>query len=217
MHNRKLPRTLESDNVEQSPYKLSYYDAAIGLFLILALVTCYLQSEFREQSKGADYHKEILQSDSISYIKNGNLIALKNGAYPVAVPSQDSFVNINGKDIFPMLLIFVPEGDSKFNLYPLNIADDSILPRRGNTLVLHILFGFTSDHAENILLYEEKVNNSAADDYKRKAFYYLEVKDGYGKMKRGYMTSENAGEALKWYRDVNHVKEELTTIYNLVN
>ena len=132
------------------------------------------------------------------------------------MPSQDSTLEIDGEEFFPLLLVLVPV-DDHFELYPINIADDSLLPRRGKTIALHILFGFTSDHAENKLVYAEKGNDTAAEDYKRKAFYYLVVKNGYGEMQRDYMTAENAGENFHYYRNVDHVMEELITIYKIVN
>ena len=70
--------------------------------------------------------------------------------------------------------------------YPLNIVDDSIIPRRGKLLPLKILFGFTSKHAENTLHYKEKTGNDPVADYRKKAFYYLRVKDGFGKVQRGF-------------------------------
>ena len=220
----RLMKLLEMmEKQKWNPYNLDKYFAAATFFLVLSLMVCYFQIGFSHIEEGNGYHKEILPSESLSYIKDGQLIPLPNGAYPVAMPSQDSFIEINGEKIFPLLLVFVPKSDTKaadiedFELYPINIADDSLLPRRGRTLPLHILFGFTSDHAENTLLYAEKGNDTAAEDYKRKAFYYLVVKDGFGKMERGYMNVENAGENFKFYRDVDHFKEELFTIYKITN
>ena len=70
--------------------------------------------------------------------------------------------------------------------YPLNIADDSIIPRRGKTLPLKILFGFTSAHAENTLHYQEKTGNDPVADYRKKAFYYLRVENGFGRVQRDF-------------------------------
>ena len=206
---------------EWNPYNIEKYIEAVLFFTILTFIALHFQFDESHKDKGNGYHKEILPSNALCYIKNNELVKLSDGAYPVAMPSQDSTLDIDGKTIFPMLLILVPElKDNQitdFELYPLNIADDSILPRRGRTLALHILFGFTNEHAENTLVYDEKVSDSAAEDYRRKAFYYLIVKNGYGKMERGYMTKDTAGDALKYYRDVNHVKEELITIYQITN
>ena len=216
----KLLEKMEMDKL--NPYQVDkYVDVAI-FFVILAVIVCYFQIGSTHHNS-SDYHGEIIPSRALSYIKNGQLIALVDGAYPVAMPSEDSYVDVDDKKVFPMMLILVPQFESNsntvkdFNLYPLNIVDDSILPRRGRTLALHILFGFTSDHAENKLLYDEKVSDSAAEDYKRKAFYYLVVKNGYGTMQRGYMNKDNADDNLRYYRDVDHVIDELITIYHIIN
>ena len=214
----RLMKFLEKMEIERlNPYNINLYAVAAAIFFILSIIVYCFQARFSDDDNGNGYHKETLPSSQLCYINNGDLVPLSDGAYPLAMPSQDSTLEINGEKVFPMLLILVPNADGDFELYPLNIADDSVLPRQGRILALHILFGFTSDHAENTLVYEEKVNDTAAEDYKRKAFYYLRVKDGYGKMERGYMNKENAGEGFKYYRDVNHVKEELITIYHMEN
>ena len=93
------------------------------------------------------------------------------------MPAGGTFVN----GIAPMMLIKV---DGEF--YPLNIADDSILPRQGRQLPARILFGFSSPHASNTLTYDEKKHDDPVADYKRKAIYYLHVSKGYGEVKRKY-------------------------------
>ncbi len=220
----RLMKLLEKMEMDQwNPYDVDKYAAAAVFFLLLSFIVCYFQIGFSHVEERNGYHEEILPSSALCYIRDGVAIPLPDGAYPVAMPSQDSTLEIGDKKVFPMLLILVPKfaNDSNeivdFNLYPLNIADDSLLPRRGKTIALHILFGFTSDHAENKLVYAEKGNDTAAEDYKRKAFYYLVVKDGYGTMERDYMTEKNAGENFRYYRDVDHVKEELITIYRIKN
>ena len=220
----RLMKLLEKMEMDKwNPYNIDKYAAAAVFFLILSFIASYLHFNLFVNIKGGNgYHKEIIPSNSLCYIKDDEAIPLKDGAYPIAMPSQDSKLEINGQKFFPMMLVFVPTIDEPktiddFELYPINIADDSLLPRRGNTIALHILFGFTSDHAENKLVYAEKGNDTAAEDYKRKAFYYLAVKDGYGRMERDYMTRENAGENFKYYRDIDHVKEELFTIYKIEN
>ena len=110
---------------------------------------------------------------------------------------------INGERKFPLLMVMVPT-ERGLRLYPLNIADDSFLPRQGRTLALNILIGFTSAHAENRLQYDEK--HGDVEDYKRKAYYYMEVKNGAGRMKRGYKSSRSTEPI-----------EELETIYRLLN
>ena len=214
----RLMKLLEKIEMDRwRPYDIDKYTVAVAFFLMLSIIVCYFQIGFTHGEEGNGYHKEILPSSQLCYIKDGELVPLADGAYPVAMPSQDSTLIINGQKVFPMLLVLVPTSNDDFELYPINIADDSLLPRRGKTLALHILFGFTNEHAENKLVYAEKGIDSAAEDYKRKAFYYLVVKDGYGKMERDYMTKDNAGEAFKYYRDVDHVKEELIAIYNMKN
>ena len=219
----RLMKLLEKmEKQKWNPYNVDNYAAAAVFFLIFSFIVCFLKVDFRHTEGDNGYHKEILPSSTLSYIKDGRLVPLPDGAYPAAMPSQESIININGNKAFPLFLVFVPKSaDSTdiadYELYPINIADDSLLPRRGKILALHILFGFTSDHAENKLVYAEKGNDTAAEDYKRKAFYYLIVKDGYGKMERDYMTAENSGEGFKYYRDIDHVKEELFTIYNIEN
>ena len=233
MHDDKLARPVKSKTNKKSlllmqflekaemtqlnPYKVDKYIEVIIFFLILTFIVIYFQTEITYNKKGNNYHHEILPSESLSYIKDGRAITIADGAYPVAMPSQDSWIEINNKKYFPLFLILLPTAND-FELYPINIIDDSLLPRRGRTLALHILFGFTSDHAENTLVYAEKGNDTAAEDFKRKAFYYLVVKDGYGKMQRDYMTENNADfNALKYYRDIDHVKEELIAIYYILD
>ena len=220
----RLMKLLEKMEMQQwNPYNLSKYAMAVIFFLSLSLIVCYYQIGFNHTEENNGYHKEILPSRALSYIKDGKPVRLVDGSYPVAMPSQDFNLELKDKKVFPLFLVLVPNYKPRsteiedFELYPINIADDSILPRRGRTLALHILFGFTSDHAENTLLYAEKGNDTAAEDYKRKAFYYLVVKNGYGKMERDYMTPENAGEDFKYYRDVEHFKEELIAIYRMKN
>ena len=82
----------------------------------------------------------------------------------------------------PMLLVRVGR-----DYYPLNIEDDSILPRQGRMLPLKILFGFTSPHASNTLKYEEKTGANPKESYHKKARYYLQVKDGFGSVQRYYV------------------------------
>ena len=231
MHDDKLAGTVKSKTSKKSlllmqflekaemtqlnPYRVGRYLEVIIFFLILTFTVVYLQTEISNNEKGNDYHREILPSESLSYIKDGQAVAIADGAYPVAMPSQDAWIEISGQRYFPLFLILLPTADG-FELYPINIIDDSLLPRRGQVLPLHILFGFTSDHAENRLVYAEKGNDTAAEDYKRKAFYYLVVENGYGKMQRGYVTDAE-GDAFKYYRDTLHVEEELVATYHLLN
>ena len=74
--------------------------------------------------------------------------------------------------------------------YPLNIADDSVIPRQGKLLPLKILFGFTSPHAENKLTYKEKTGNDPVADYRKKAFYYLRVENGFGRVQRDFVVKD---------------------------
>ena len=179
------------------------YAAAAALFLMLSMVMLYFNVGIGYVGKNMSYHQEIIPSRVLSYIDDGRLIELPDGNYPVAMPNGGEAIWIDGRRHFPMLMVFIPIAD-RFELRPLNIADDSFLPRKGRTLALNILMGFTSAHAECTLQYDEKHGN--VEDYKRKAYYYLEVKHGVGRMKRGY----------KKTRELNPISE-LRTIYHLIN
>ena len=147
------------------------YLAAAAFFFALAICAVIFQNKNADPS----FHKEIVPSNSISYFKDEKLIALADGDYLLAMPAGGTFVN--GKP--PMLLIRVGR-----EYYPLNIEDDSILPRHGKMLPLKILFGFTSPHASNTLKYAEKIHDKPVEDYRRKARYYLHVKEGFGSVRR---------------------------------
>lgn len=163
----------DTEDTLHQPFKVELYTVVAVIFFILsALVVKFIQP-----NQAASFHKEIFQTDRISYIKNNQPVALQDGNYNLAMPAGGTFVN----GIAPMMLI---EVDNEY--YPLNIADDSILPRQGRQLPARILFGFTSPHASNTLTYDEKKSDNPAADYKRKAFYYLCVHDGYGEVKRIY-------------------------------
>ena len=155
------------------PFKWKRYTAVAAVFMLLAFFVVIFQDKDRDPS----FHAEIFPSDAISYIKNNLPVPLADGDYPLAMPPGGTFVN--GKP--PMLLV---EVDGEF--YPLNILDDSLLPRQGRQLPLKILFGFTSPHAENKLHYAEKVSGDPEKDFRRKAQYYLHVVDGFGKVERKY-------------------------------
>lgn len=158
---------------QNQPFKVELYTVVAVIFFVLAAISI----KFFQSDKVASFHEEIFPSDAISYIKNNEPVALPDGDYELAMPAGGTFVN----GIAPMMLIKV---DEKF--YPLNIADDSILPRQGRQLPARILFGFTSPHASNTLKYEEKISGDAAADYKKKALYYLHVSKGYGEVQRKY-------------------------------
>ena len=110
---------------EWNPYNIEKYIEAVLFFTILTFIALHFQFDESHKDKGNGYHKEILPSNALCYIKNNELVKLSDGAYPVAMPSQDSTLDIDGKTIFPMLLILVPElKDNQitdFELYPLNI------------------------------------------------------------------------------------------------
>ena len=149
-----------------------YMNAAI-FFFILSICTVI----FQDKNSDPSFHKEIIPSNSISYIKDDKLIALADGKYLLAMPAGGTFV----KGKAPMLLIKVGR-----DYFPLNIEDDSILPRQGKMLPLKILFGFTSPHASNTLKYAEKTGGDPYDSYHRKARYYLKVENGFGTVQRSY-------------------------------
>ena len=155
-----------------------YLMAAI-FFFVLSICTVI----FKDKNNNPSFHKEIVPSNAISYFKDENLIALADGDYLLAMPPGGTFV----KGKVPMLLVQVEK-----NYYPLNIEDDSILPRRGKMLPLKILFGFTSPHASNTLKYAEKINNNPVEDYDRKSRYYLHVEKGYGSVQRFTFSAREA-------------------------
>ena len=200
----KLMKLIERSEIDDwNPYQTKIYAAIAVLFFVLSMVCVIFGIGIGFNGLENAYHKEIIPSLKLSYIDGGQLIELANGNYPVAMPSDDETLMIGGQKKFPLLMVMVPtEGGLK--LYPLNVADDSFLPRQGRTLALNILIGFTSAHAENRLQYDEKHGDVA--DYKRKAYYYLEVRNGAGRMKRGYKKS----------RSLDPI-EELQTIYHIVN
>lgn len=156
------------------PFKWRRYTVVAVIFMILSFAVVIFGND---SDKEPSFHAEIFPSHAISYIQDGKTIALTNGDYNLAMPAGGTFVN----GVAPMLLV---EVDSEF--HPLNIADDSILPRQGKLLPLKILFGFTSPHASNKLHYDEKKSGDPVKDFRRKPQYYLHVIDGYGHVERKY-------------------------------
>ena len=170
---RELQKILDAEKSELKKFSRKFYFIAAAVFMVLAFaVVLYPKSNFPPS-----WHEEIFPSDALSYIKDGKLVALPDGDYPLAMPPKGTFVG----EVAPMLLVQV-----NGSYYPLNIVDDSIIPRQGKTLPLKILFGFTSAHAENTLKYKEKTGNDARADYRKKAFYFLRVKDGFGRVQRDF-------------------------------
>ena len=162
-----------NEEKNNQPFKVETYPVIAVIFFIVAAMCV----KFIQPNEAASFHEEIFPSDAISYIKNNSPIALSDGDYELAMPAGGTFVN----GVAPMMLIKV---DGEF--YPLNIADDSILPRQGRQLPARILFGFTSPHASNTLKYDEKKSGDPVADYKKKALYYLHVSKGYGEVLRRY-------------------------------
>lgn len=167
----------EEKNFQNQPFKVEVYTVAAVIFFIAAA----LSVKFFQTETAASFHKEIFPSDSISFIKNNQPVPLPDGNYELAMPAGGTFVN----EVAPMMLIKVDE-----EFYPLNIADDSILPRQGRQLPARILFGFTSPHASNTLEYDEKKSGDPVADYKKKALYYLHVSKGFGEVRRTYYYKE---------------------------
>ena len=172
-HFDELRKLLDAQKLELQKFSRKFYFIAVSILLTLAFVV----AKWPKPDLPPSWHQEIFSSNAISYIRDGELVALPDGDYPLFMPPEDTFVD----KIAPLMLIEV-DG----NRYPLNIADDSVIPRRGKLLPLKILFGFTSPHAENTLTYKEKTGNDARADYRRKAFYFLRVKDGFGRVQRGF-------------------------------
>ena len=170
---KELQKIIDAEKSEFRKFSRKFYFIAAAVFLLLAFaVVLYPKSD-----TPPSWHEEIFPSDAISYIKNGEHVALPDGDYPLAMPPEGTFIG----EVAPMLLVQV-----NGTYYPLNIADDSIIPRRGKTLPLKILFGFTSAHAENTLHYQEKTGNDPVADYRKKAIYFLRVKNGFGRVQRKF-------------------------------
>ena len=170
---KEFQRLLDEEKADFQKFSRKFYFIAVAVLMSLAFaVVLYPKSD-----TPPSWHEEIFPSNALSYIKGGELVALPDGDYPLAMPPDGTFVG----NVAPMLLVQVSG-----TYYPLNIVDDSIIPRRGKLLPLKILFGFTSKHAENTLHYKEKTGDDPVADYRRKAFYYLSVKDGFGRVQRGF-------------------------------
>ena len=169
----ELQKLLDVETAEFRKFSRKFYFIAVAVFMTLAFAVVL----YPKSTTPPSWHEEIFHSNALSYYDGGKLIELPDGDYPLAMPPAGTFV---GK-VAPMLMI---EVNGKY--YPLNIADDSIIPRSGKLLPLKILFGFTSAHAENTLHYKEKTGNDPVADYRKKAFYYMRVKDGFGKVQRGF-------------------------------
>ena len=152
---------------------LKSYAAIAAIFFVLAICAVIFKPERGDPS----FHKEIFHSDAISYIKDEKLVALADGDYYLAMPAGGTFVD----GVAPMLMIKIGR-----EYFPLNIADDSLLPRRGKLLPLKILFGFKSPHAENTLTYAEKNGGDPVESYRRKSQYYLHVENGFGTVRRKF-------------------------------
>jgi len=170
---REFQKALDAEKSEFQKFSRKFYFIAVVVFMSLAFAVVL----YPKPNTPPSWHEEIIPSNTLSYIKDGELVALPDGDYPLAMPPEGIFV---GK-VAPMLLVKVDD-----TYYPLNIVDDSIIPRRGKLLPLKILFGFTSKHAENTLTYKEKTGNDPVADYRKKAFYYLRVESGFGRVQRGF-------------------------------
>ena len=170
---RELQKIIDAEKSEFRKFSRKFYFVAVGFFMLSAFAIVL----FPKSSTPPSWHEEIFPSKALSYIKDGALVELPDGDYPLAMPPEGTFV----EGIAPMLLVQV-EGV----YYPLNIVDDSIIPRHGKTLPLKILFGFTSAHAENTLKYAEKNGNDPVAAYRRKAIYYLRVEKGFGRVQRKF-------------------------------
>ena len=169
-----LKKLLAEEKSDFQKFSQKFYFLATGVFIMLAFAVVLSPKPNTPPS----WHEEIFPSTALSYIKDGELVALPDGDYPLAMPQGGTFVG----QVAPMLLVEVAG-----NYYPLNIVDDSIIPRQGKILPLKILFGFTSAHAENTLHYQEKSGNDPVADYRKKAFYFLRVKDGFGRVERDFV------------------------------
>ena len=173
----EFQKLLDEETAAFRKFSRKFYFIAAAVFMTLAFaVVLYPKSDMPPS-----WHEEIIPSNALSYIKNDKLVALPDGDYPLAMPPEGTFIS----NVAPMLLVKV-----NGTYYPLNIVDDSIIPRRGKLLPLKILFGFTSKHAENTLHYKEKTGNDPVADYRKKAFYYMRVKDGFGRVQRDFVIKD---------------------------
>lgn len=174
---RQIEKLIDEEKSEFRKFSRKFYFIAVILFMTLAIIAVI----YPKSDTPPSWHEEIFPSDALSCIRDGKLVALPDGDYPLAMPPAGTFVD----GVAPMLMV---EVDGTY--YPLNIADDSIIPRRGKLLPLKILFGFTSAHAENTLHYKEKTGNDPVADYRKKAFYFLRVKDGFGRVQRDFVIKD---------------------------
>ena len=170
---KELQKLIDAEKSELRKFSRKFYFIAVAVFISLAFAVVL----YPKPATPPSWHEEIFPSEALSYIRDGELIPLPDGDYPLAMPPEGTFVG----EIAPMLLVKVGGV-----YYPLNIADDSIIPRRGKLLPLKILFGFSSAHAENTLTYKEKTGNDPVADYRKKAIYYIEVKSGFGRVQRNF-------------------------------
>jgi hypothetical protein len=174
---KELQNLVDAETAEFRKFSRKFYFIAVAVFMTLAFATVL----YPKSATPPSWHEEIFPSNALSYIKDGELIALPDGDYPLAMPPKGTFVG----QVAPMLLVEV-----NGTYYPLNIADDSVIPRQGKLLPLKILFGFTSAHAENTLKYKEKTGNNPVADYRKKAFYYLRVENGFGRVQRDFVIKD---------------------------
>ena len=170
---KDLQKVLDEEKSAFRKFSRKFYFIVAAIFIVLAFAVVL----HPKSNTPPSWHEEIFHSDAISYIKKGKLVALPDGDYPLAMPPKGTFVG----EVAPMLLVQV-----NGVYYPLNIADDSIIPRQGKTLPLKILFGFKSAHAENTLHYQEKTGNDPVADYRKKAIYFLRVENGFGRVQRKF-------------------------------
>ena len=63
------------ENVERQPFKVELYTAVAVMFLIAAA----LSVKFFQSDKVASFHEEIFPSNAISYIKDNELVELRDG------------------------------------------------------------------------------------------------------------------------------------------
>ena len=170
---KDLQKILDEEKSAFRKFSRKFYFIVAAIFIVLAFAVVL----HPKSNTPPSWHEEIFHSNAISYIKKGKLVALPDGDYPLAMPPKGTFVG----EVAPMLLVQVNGA-----YYPLNIADDSIIPRQGKTLPLKILFGFKSAHAENTLHYQEKTGNDPVADYRKKAIYFLRVENGFGRVQRKF-------------------------------
>ena len=96
---RELQKILDAEKAEFRKFSRKFYFIAVAVFMALAFAVVL----YPKSTTPPSWHEEIFPSNALSYIKNGELIALPDGNYPLAMPPKGTFID----GIAPMLLVQV--------------------------------------------------------------------------------------------------------------